>query len=158
MKKVIFSLLMAISIMLPAMAAKKTEPKAELKYGVGTDILIGQTDVMRVSIDGLAKNVRVDARFGYSSTTTTAGTTTRGMSFGAGAYYALSKYMSAGGFYDTQDTNFGGNTLLTGVLKLESKILKDISLSIEYGYQNTTFTAGNSAFGQYSAVTIRTFF
>ena len=156
MKKIITTALLAIIIATPSMAAEKAS-SAEKRYGVGADIISGNT-MVRISMDGIVDNLRIDGRVGFSRTTTAAGLSTSGLGFGVGAYYGLSKYISAGGHFDTTDANFGNQTRIAAVLKVEDEILKDVAIGIEFGYENVSISAGTTTLSQYSAVTIRTFF
>lgn len=155
MKKVLLGLVAVMMLVTPAMAAKKSgskgSSKAEKRFGLGMDI-VGGNQQLRISIDGITPGVRVDVRFAYASTPAASG-----LGLGVAGYYDLSKFISVGGHFDTEDTNLGGATRIAAVLKAEREIFKDFAIGIEFGYQNVSVTAG-STLGKYSAVTARIFF
>ena len=190
MKKVILSTIAA--------AALTTSAMAETKFGLGVDVMtnisnpaasttggtsfaanLGSTPVIRISIDGLAKGVRIEPRLAYADskapdstgTTATAATLTV---MGLGGYYDLSKTVSIGAYYDMYTLDY---TLTTGtgqavgtsmgvVAKAEAEIAKNFTIASELGLAQTASTntyAGTAAselsdMHPVASVTLRMFF
>lgn len=122
MKKVILSTLAA--------AALVTTASAEMKFGVGVDVMtnisnpaasmtggqsfganIGSVPVIRVAIDGLVDGLRVEPRIAYTKSENPNGSQSDSTgykgnidatmtAYGIGAYYDLTKVISIGASYD----------------------------------------------------------
>lgn len=155
MKKIITIVLLATAVATSSMAAGKSST-SEKRYGLGADI-IGGNDMLRVSVDGLVKDVRIEGRMGYTRTTS-AGTTTSGLAFGIAGYYNLSEYIAVGGHLDSTDTSYTNDTRFAAALKVEKEVMKNVALGAEFGYLNRSINGGNTTFSQYSLITVRAFF
>lgn len=157
MKKVLSIFVLAMMMLSPAVAAKKEK----IRLGVGVDV-IGVNEQFRVSFDGVVPDLRIDGRVGYLSDTGLSG-----LSFGAGAYYDISEFISIGGHFDSEDEIYAGNgvagvivggqTKIAGVLKAEKEFLTNFAIGVEFGLQKVSGT-GVDTMDKYSAVTARIFF
>jgi hypothetical protein len=179
MKKVILSTIAA--------AALTTSAMAEMKIGVGVDVMtnitsptatagtfsaaIGSTPVVRIAIDGLVPGLRVEPRFAFTSHTsendTTGGSDKTLLAMGVSAYYDLSKVVSVGVVVDSYTTATNGTDTATGltlgaVVKAEAEIAANFTVASELGYASTSTTPtgakAESDLQPITSVTFRYFF
>ena len=159
-----------------------------VKIGVGSDIIGGSVDTtgasvptLRVSIDGLAKGLRIEPLLNFWSTNDGAATATKmsALTWGITAYYDVVNDIALGVSYQSaaaMSTTVGtAAAVVTGnrdgnlgvCLKAEKELAKNLSLAYEMGLQfpsRTAVVAGvdaattSSATYAYSAVTMRLFF
>ena len=165
-------------------AAMMATSASAVTVGLGSDIIGGPytnagtgMPVLRVTVDGLVKGLRIEPRFNIQTTNDGAATATKtsNMTFGIGAYYDVVGPVAVGIAYDSvgyKSTTVGtaaavqsgtsrGN--LTVSVKAEKEITKNLSLAYELGLISTTSTVFNattsdSQLNPYSAVTMRVFF
>ena len=168
-------------------AAMLATSASAVTVGLGTDVIGGQS-VLRVSVDGLAKGLRIEPRFAYASFTNSnaAALSNTSMTMGIGAYYDVAGPVAVGFFFDTTSAKVDGkisdaatgafgnmytaaaNTSMGLGLKVEKELTKNFSISYELGYASTKYTnysvAGtadadtNTDLAPYSGVTMRLFF